>query len=51
MPGMGGQRCLQELLQFDPKAKVIIASGYTAHGHGQNASNPEPWALSASPTS
>jgi CheY-like chemotaxis protein len=28
MPGMGGQRCLQELLQLDPQVKVVIASGY-----------------------
>ncbi len=29
MPGMGGNRCLEELLKLDPKAKVIISSGYT----------------------
>jgi two-component system cell cycle sensor histidine kinase/response regulator CckA len=29
MAGMGGQRCLQEILALDPKAKVVIASGYT----------------------
>jgi DNA-binding NtrC family response regulator len=28
MPGMGGERCLEELLRTDPGAKVIIASGY-----------------------
>ena len=32
MPGMGGQKCLDQLLQIDPKAKVIIASGYTSVG-------------------
>ena len=31
MPGMGGERCLEELLRTDPGAKVIIASGYTAY--------------------
>ena len=29
MPGMGGARCLQELLQTDPGAKVVIISGYS----------------------
>jgi PAS domain S-box-containing protein len=29
MPGMGGYKCLQELLKIDPEIKVIIASGYT----------------------
>jgi two-component system cell cycle sensor histidine kinase/response regulator CckA len=28
MPGMGGHKCLVELLRIDPEAKVIIASGY-----------------------
>ncbi len=30
MPGMGGERCLEELLRADPGAKVVIASGYAA---------------------
>lgn len=30
MPGMGGARCLEELLKYDPACKVIIASGYEA---------------------
>ncbi|MBF0529471.1 MAG: response regulator, partial [Deltaproteobacteria bacterium] len=29
MPGMGGHRCLREILQMDPSAKVMIASGYS----------------------
>ncbi len=37
MPGMGGHKCLQELLQIDPSVKVIIASGYSANGHGKDA--------------
>ncbi len=37
MPGMGGYRCLQELLQIDPSVKIIIASGYSASGHGKDA--------------
>jgi DNA-binding NtrC family response regulator len=30
MPGMGGFRCLQEMLEMDPTLKVLIASGYAA---------------------
>ena len=29
MPGMGGRRCLAELMKLDPMAKIIVASGYT----------------------
>ena len=32
MPGMGGARCLEELLQFDPHARILISSGYTRNG-------------------
>jgi two-component system cell cycle sensor histidine kinase/response regulator CckA len=32
MPGMGGHKCLQELLALDPALKVLIASGYSAEG-------------------
>ncbi|MBI4772993.1 MAG: PAS domain S-box protein [Deltaproteobacteria bacterium] len=32
MPKMGGKECLEKLLKIDPKAKVIIASGYSANG-------------------
>jgi PAS domain S-box-containing protein len=39
MPGMGGYRCLEELLRLDPNVKVVIASGYKANGHGKNALN------------
>ena len=28
MPGMGGWKCLKEIKQLNPKAKVIISSGY-----------------------
>ena len=35
MPGMGGQKCLQELLRWNPTAKVIIASGYSANGQAE----------------
>jgi CheY-like chemotaxis protein len=29
MPGMGGKQCLTEIIKINPKAKVLIASGYT----------------------
>ena len=29
MPGMGGARCLRELMRMEPTVKVIIASGYS----------------------
>jgi two-component system, cell cycle sensor histidine kinase and response regulator CckA len=28
MPGMGGKRCMEEMLRLNPKQKIIIASGY-----------------------
>jgi PAS domain S-box-containing protein len=33
MPGMGGHKCLSELLLLNPEVKVIIASGYSHEGH------------------
>jgi DNA-binding NarL/FixJ family response regulator len=35
MPGMGGQKCFEELLKIDPEAKIIIVSGYSATGKEQ----------------
>ena len=32
MPGMGGYKCLQELLKINTDVKVIITSGYAANG-------------------
>ncbi len=32
MPGMGGRRCLEELLNLDPEARIAIASGYSPDG-------------------
>ncbi len=29
MPDMGGQECLCELLKIDPRAKILVASGYS----------------------
>ena len=32
MPGMGGKRCLEELLKMDPDVKILVASGYSPDG-------------------
>jgi PAS domain S-box-containing protein len=32
MPGMGGMRCLKELLKENPLTKVLVASGYSIKG-------------------
>ncbi|MCB2188186.1 MAG: PAS domain S-box protein [Deltaproteobacteria bacterium] len=32
MPGMGGRRCLEELVKLDPGVKVVVASGYGLTG-------------------
>jgi two-component system cell cycle sensor histidine kinase/response regulator CckA len=32
MPGMGGNKCLQKILSVNPKAKVVISSGYSLQG-------------------
>jgi len=32
MPGMGGQKCLEEILKIDSSQKVVIVSGYTVEG-------------------
>jgi len=32
MPGIGGTQCLQKLLEMNPRAKVIVASGYSVAG-------------------
>jgi two-component system cell cycle sensor histidine kinase/response regulator CckA len=37
MPGMGGKRCLEELLVMDPNVKVLVASGYSADGPTKEA--------------
>jgi PAS domain S-box-containing protein len=37
MPGMGGKACLRELLDTDPRAKVIIASGYSSNEDAKGA--------------
>jgi len=35
MPGMGGKKCLEEILKIDQNARVIIASGYSESGHAK----------------
>ncbi len=37
MPGMGGNRCMKALLEKDPAAKIIIASGYASKGYEKEA--------------
>lgn len=37
MPGMGGKKCLEELLKISPVAKVVIASGYSVNGQIKEA--------------
>ena len=37
MPEMGGRQCLEELLQIDPKARVLTASGFAANGQTKEA--------------
>ncbi len=32
MPGMGGIKCLEELLAIDPEARIIITTGYSLDG-------------------
>lgn len=29
MPGMGGEQCMKQLLENDPHAKILVASGYS----------------------
>ena len=36
MPGMGGRKCLEEILKLNPSQKVIIASGYSINGSAQD---------------
>jgi len=37
MPGVGGNKCLEEILKINPEAKVVIASGYSPKGHAKDA--------------
>jgi len=35
LPGMGGRKCLEELLKMDPRTRVLIASGYSPDYHAK----------------
>jgi signal transduction histidine kinase/CheY-like chemotaxis protein len=37
MPGMGGKRCLDEMLKLDPGAKVLMMTGYAVSDHIRKA--------------
>jgi len=37
MPGMGGRRCLEEILRANPRARVLITSGYVPDAQSWNA--------------
>jgi PAS domain S-box-containing protein len=37
IPGMGGKRCYEEILKINPQAKILIVSGYSINGPGQEA--------------
>jgi two-component system, cell cycle sensor histidine kinase and response regulator CckA len=37
MPGMGGRRCLDEIMEMNPGAKVLIASGYADDASSEGA--------------
>ncbi len=37
MPGMGGYKCMQQLLDLDTQAKILIASGYATDSHARKA--------------
>ncbi len=39
MPGMGGEKCLDELFVLDPMIKVILASGYFSDGMSRTATD------------
>jgi DNA-binding NarL/FixJ family response regulator len=34
---MGGKRCFEEVLKVNPRAKILIVSGYSANGPGKEA--------------
>lgn len=37
MPGMGGHKCLSEILKINPATKIIIASGYSGDHHARKS--------------
>ena len=44
MPGIGGEACLRRLIEIDPGARVVLASGYGAH---KMAQSPEKYGAAA----
>ena len=50
MPGMGGQKALEKIKEMAPKAKVVIASGYTAEKQFQDIMKAGPRATCANPS-
>jgi two-component system cell cycle sensor histidine kinase/response regulator CckA len=37
MPGIGGVKCLRQIMSLSPEAKVIIISGYRSNGRVEEA--------------
>lgn len=37
MPGMGGHKALKAVLEINPRAKIIVASGYSVSGRAKGA--------------
>lgn len=37
MPGMGGYKCMQKLLDVNPEVRILIASGYATDYHAKQA--------------
>jgi DNA-binding NtrC family response regulator len=37
MPGIGGVKCLRQIMSLSPEAKVIIISGYLSNGRVEEA--------------
>jgi CheY-like chemotaxis protein len=37
IPGMGGKKCYEEILKINPKARILIVSGYSVNGPGKEA--------------
>lgn len=37
VPGMGGHRALKAVLEINPRAKIIVASGYSVSGRAKGA--------------
>lgn len=36
MPGMGGESCMKEILKMNPKARILVASGYATSRAARN---------------